>query len=141
MSKNPLPTHPPTPSNTHPPQHTHPNTPIPTPSDSKQTSQTHSQTHPHTPPSLRPHPHKQNGYFENKRFFFVLFFVFILFCFLFVCLLFVFFSKNSNQFNSLWPCIWIDNNLHWVSFGKLTCFQGIHFLLSAGLFFLLHQFM
>ena len=72
----------------------------------------HPQTHQHTTITTTLPSHTQNGY-NKRRFYFILFLFFKL-----------------TQPNSLCPYIWIDTDLDFVSFGKVTGFQGIHFVLS-----------
>ena len=117
--------------------HAHPNTPISTPSDlhanlisTSTDSPTHHHhhhpalTHIHNPPThthptphpthiTHTHPDTPNTKISTLKFFF----------------------SKSHSVNSLCPCIWIGTNLDWVSFEKLTGFQGIYSVLSLGFIF------
>ena len=108
-------------SKTHPPTHTHEHTPIQTPNDlhtnlvSTPTITTHL-------PSLT-HTKFKMTTLKTSSF---------LFCFCCVCCCCCF---KLIQSNSLCPCIWIGTNLDWVSFGKVTGFQGINSVLSLDFIF------
>ena len=100
----------------HPPTSNTPttNTLTPTPSDYHSNlfyTPTYTHPHLHTPPPPASLPHlTQNGNLENL-------------------------FQNSLKIIHCHGCIWIGNNLDWVSFGKLTGFQGIHFVSSLDFIF------
>ena len=126
----------PTPPPTNPPPHpvtfiqtllTHPPTKPHTPPSPQPCPYQHPPTHTHKPtppphtsntphtPTHPPHTHTHTGYLENKRFL----------------------ENSLSPIHSV-HCIWIGTNLDWVSFGKLTGFQGICFVLSLDLLFLFY---